>query len=482
MNYFEPDPTNPIFLAQGFNSFTQEPMATAMDDTSLTAAIGAGGQTVIYEMRQIEDASNLRKTLNISASASLAGGIGSGSGKASFFNSLEISSYALYIYVRVRVSNASKALREYKITDTALDFLKESGAEAFFENYGDEFVNGYTTGGELIAVIKINHRTVQEKTVSEAAIQGSYGSFSGSASFSSALENLNLSSATEVRVMRRGGTGPIPDASTLKTMAINFPDTVKENTGNAVLLQLTTIPYALATNRPAKINLISLATQRRSLEHVAEQRETVKIARADYRFAAEHPYYFFNPDVSALNSAVVACGVAINRIDEAVRACYLQKGLNFVDPEVTFPVIPLDWTLPLDVPLAVMAHIEGKGDTWGGAHQYVGTKGENRRIEGISIEISPPLPGLYIEYFVHAEGFGDMPPVRDGAFAGTRGQSRRIEGVQIRLLGPLAELYDVVYTAHCEQIGDQQGQNNSFAGSRGQNLRCEGIAVSVTRK
>ncbi|WP_428718868.1 hypothetical protein [Undibacterium curvum] len=482
MNYFDPDPNVAILLAQGFNSFTQEPMATAIDPTSLTEPVGAGGQTVTYELQQIEDASSLRKLLNISASASLTGGIGGGTAKASFFSGLEISSYSSYIYLRVRVSNTSRALREYKMTDNAINFLKEFGINAFFENYGDEFVNGYTTGGELIAIIQINHRTVQEKTASEVSIQGSYGAFSGGGSFSAALEKINLTSATEIHIIRRGGTGPVPDVTTLKDMAINYPDTVKEETGNAVLLQLTTIPYALATNRPNNIYPLSLATQRGLLEHVSEQREAARVARADYRFAAEHPYFFFNPDVNALNAAVAACDIAINKINDSVRACLFQKGLNFIDPEATFPVIPLDWTIPLDVPLAVMVHEEGNGDTWGGAHQYVGTKGENRRIEGISIAISPPVPGLYIEYFVHAEGIGDMQAVRDGGFAGTRHQNRRIEGIQIRLLGPLAPLFDVVYMAHCEEVGDKQGQNDTYAGTRNLNLRCEGIMVSVTRK
>lgn len=482
MNFFEPNPGSPLLPGQGFNSFTQEPMARAVEDSDVVQPVGAVGQTVSYQLRQIEDASTLRKSLNISASASLAGGIGGGSAKSSFFNSLEIDSYALYIYVHVRVSNTSHVLRDYKLTDNAINFLKEYGKDGFFDNFGDEFVSGFTTGGEFIAILQINNRTVQEKTRTQASIEGSYGAFSGSASFSQALDKINMSAATQVHVMRRGGSGPIPDGTGVKAAALAFPETVREETGNAILLQVTTVPYALATNRPGNIGLVNLEPQRLALAKVAEQRETARVALADYRFAADHPYYFYNPDISALNAAAAACGIAISQIDTSVRACLLEKGRDYVDPKVTIPTIALDWTIPIDVPLAVMVHEEGNGDTWGGAHQYVGTKGQNRRIEGISIAISPPVPGLYIEYFVHGQSYADGPWTRDGGFAGTRGQNLRIEGIQVRLLGPLAPLFDVVYVAHCEGIGDQQAQNDMFCGTRGQGLRCEGISVSVTRK
>lgn len=481
MNYFEPNPASGLLPGEG-NSFTQEGMASAVISTDLATPVGAGGQTVNYELLQIEDASTLRKSLNISASAALSGGIGGGSAKASFFNSLEIDSYGLYIFLHVRVSNPTMTVKDFLLTENAIAYLTEYGAESFFENYGDEFIRSYTTGGEFIAIFKINNSTVQEKTKKEAEIQGSYGSFSGSASFSESLEKINFDSATKILVMRRGGDGPLPDIANVKQLALNFPDTVKETTGNAVLLQVTTVPYALCTNRPGNVSLVSLDAQRRTLDHVSEQREALKVARADYRFAAEHPYFFFNPDVTALNIAVADCNIAINKIDDSVRACMIQGGRNFSDPQVTIPIIPLDWTIPLDVPLSVMVHEEGNGDTWGGAHQYVGTKNEDRRIEGISIAISPPVPGLYIEYFVHGEGYADSPLVRDGAFAGTRHQNLRIEGIQVHLLGPLAQLYDVVYSVHGEGYGDQQQQNDAFAGTRNQSLRIEGISVSVTRK
>lgn len=482
MNTFEPDIGSTLVIGRGFNSLTLDEMAVGIADSDLIQPMGAAGQTVTYELRQIEDISTLRKSLNLSASASLAGSFGSGSLKAKFFNSVNFNSYSFFLYIHVRVANANRALKNYRLTDEAVEYIKGYGGNSFLEVYGDEFVSSYTTGGELIAIVQINNRTVQEKTEREAELQGKYGSFSSSAEFGEAIETLDVKNATEVYVMRRGGSGNVPDISNLKTAALEFPNMLTEASGNSVLLQVRTVPYVLASNRPDNISLVNLEPQRLDLERVALQREEAVVARADYQFAATHPYYFYQPDVNLLNVAIADCSAAVTRIDAAVQACLLGGGRIFIDPKVAVPKLPLDWTIPLDVPLAVMAHVEGHGDTWVGAHQFAGTRGENRRIEGISIAVNPPLPGLYIEYFAHIEGIGDTPWTRDGAYCGTRGQSRRLEGFQIRLIGPLALIYDVIYMGHIEGTGDVQVQNDQFCGTRGQNRRCEGIQVAVVRR
>ena len=482
MRIFEPDPGSTLIVGRGFNSLTLDEKAIGIVDENVIRPMGAAGQIVTYEIRQIEDITELRKSLNVSASASLAGGVGAGSIKGRFISSLNFNSYSLFLFIHVRVANASHALKDYLLTETAINFLKEYGRDAFFETFGDEFVAGYTTGGELIAIVEIRNQTIQEKMSLETSMKGKYGSFSGSAEFSQAIESLNVSNATRAHVVRRGGTGPIPDTPNLKQASLDFPGTVEDATGNAILLQIKTMPYALTTNRPNNIPLLHLEQQRIEMESVAVQRERAIVKRADYKFAANYPYLFSKPDVGALNAAIHECDLAINKIDESVKAALLDHGKVFINPGVVVPEIPLEWVIPTSVPLSAMVHMEGYGDVWGGADQFLGTRGQNRRIEGIAIAVNPPLPGLYIEYFVHMEGIGDSAPVRDGAYCGTRGQSRRIEGFQIRLKGPLAPFYDVIYLGHIQSIGDVQKQNDEYCGTRGQNFRCEGMQVRIVRK
>jgi hypothetical protein len=80
----------------------------------------------------------------------------------------------------------------------------------------------------------------------------------------------------------------------------------------------------------------------------------------------------------------------------------------------------------------------------------------------------------------HLQGSGDVPFVNEGQFVGTRGQSRRLEGFAIELTGPAAANFNVFYMAHLEGIGDTSVfRNGQFCGTRGQSRRVEGILVRV---
>ena len=54
----------------------------------------------------------------------------------------------------------------------------------------------------------------------------------------------------------------------------------------------------------------------------------------------------------------------------------------------------------------------------------------------------------------HLQNIGDVPFVNEGNFVGTRGQSRRLEGFAIELTGPAASNFDVIYMAHLQNVGD----------------------------
>jgi uncharacterized protein YjdB len=132
------------------------------------------------------------------------------------------------------------------------------------------------------------------------------------------------------------------------------------------------------------------------------------------------------------------------------------------------------------IALSVTAHIENQGDVFASApQQFVGTKGQSRRLEGFTIQ-PPPVAGLEIEYMAHIENQGDTHWHRNGHYCGTRGQSRRVEGFAIRLIGPSAGYYDVKYYAHVANYGDTPiGANGDFVGTRGQSRRVEGMAVWI---
>lgn len=135
-------------------------------------------------------------------------------------------------------------------------------------------------------------------------------------------------------------------------------------------------------------------------------------------------------------------------------------------------------------PLRVLAHVQGIGDTVGREDEWVGTKGQARRLEGFSVNFREPAytPDLRLEYMCHVQGVGDTDWKPEGSLCGTRGQSRRLEGFAIRLTGAAAEDYAVVYSCHVQGLGDRGPYSNgAFCGTRGQARRIEAMNVYVLR-
>lgn len=128
------------------------------------------------------------------------------------------------------------------------------------------------------------------------------------------------------------------------------------------------------------------------------------------------------------------------------------------------------------VPLYITAHIENQGDmAVSGPQQFVGTKGQSRRLEGFSI--SPPA-GVELEYMAHIENQGDTHWVRSPQYVGTKGQGRRMEGFAVRVVGHSHHMYDVKYYGHVANYGDTPVcSNGDFVGTRGQARRVEGLAI-----
>lgn len=130
-----------------------------------------------------------------------------------------------------------------------------------------------------------------------------------------------------------------------------------------------------------------------------------------------------------------------------------------------------------------VVHLEGLGDHPLVDHQWAGTKGQSRRLEGFSLNLNTPESYLRLEYMCHLQDQGDIGWMTEGSFCGTRGQSRRLEGFAIRLAGPAAGNFSIHYRCHLQDIGDSAVMSDGeFCGTRGQSRRLEAIQVWLTRK
>ena len=102
-------------------------------------------------------------------------------------------------------------------------------------------------------------------------------------------------------------------------------------------------------------------------------------------------------------------------------------------------------TPPEGVELEVTVHIQTYGDRiYKGIKKgassglgsstndpIIGTTGESKRIEGITIKCTKNTTGKHIKYQGHCQTYGDTKICSDGEFCGTKGESKRLEAIRI---------------------------------------------------
>ena len=91
---------------------------------------------------------------------------------------------------------------------------------------------------------------------------------------------------------------------------------------------------------------------------------------------------------------------------------------------------------PEGVELEIVVHLQKIGDKpycniVHGNNIVIGTTGESRRMEGISIRCTKNTTGLTLKYQGHRQTYGDTKICSDGEYCGTRGESKRLEAIRI---------------------------------------------------
>lgn len=165
-----------------------------------------------------------------------------------------------------------------------------------------------------------------------------------------------------------------------------------------------------------------------------------------------------------------------------------------------FPV-PLQTQAATLAPLGVAyrGHIQDYGDlpadkgviTDGG---LLGTTGEGKRIEGLTVQLTGAAADYSIRYNVHIQNEGWQAPTddplfwkKDGDFAGSLGKSQRLEAIQLQLIdaaGQPVSDYALEYRVHIQDYGWSQGwkKDGAIAGTAGESKRLEAIQIRIVPK
>ena len=111
----------------------------------------------------------------------------------------------------------------------------------------------------------------------------------------------------------------------------------------------------------------------------------------------------------------------------------------------------------------------------------VGTTGQSKRVEALTIKLTNAPEGASVAYQVHVQDYGWISPAsKDGVIAGTVGQSKRMEAIAINLSGMPG--YSVEYRVHVQDIGWMAWtKDGSIAGTTGKSLRLEAVEIRIVK-
>lgn len=330
-------------IGAGYDSLTNIVGGECIDmsNTILKPFVESDAQDVSFSLEKIEDVSSFAKQLQMNASAKVYAGVGSASAKASFLETHKINKYSIFILVAVRVKNISKRLHGAELEARARETLMDpnGGAARFRERCGDEFVIGYTGGGELISIIEISTQSEAHKRQLELALAGTYGMASGSADFKERIERISAQTALNVFLFQKGG-----DSSSIK---ISPDELVEKATGFAGEVNKREYPYSLTTasyktlHLPRQASPIDVMNQLDIMRRLADNKIAFLSNLANVEYVLANQSEFISPDITALNKAASTLRKGLDKIHDAASICATQISNCEYPKKIPMPEISL---------------------------------------------------------------------------------------------------------------------------------------------
>lgn len=137
---------------------------------------------------------------------------------------------------------------------------------------------------------------------------------------------------------------------------------------------------------------------------------------------------------------------------------------------------------------AVSVAYSGHAQTYGNLPEVtngttLGTIGQAKRMEAISISLKNTSVDGGVAYRVHGQTYGWQAFRSDGQLAETTGEAKRLEAIEIYLTGNAARYYDIYYRVHIQTYGWLDwAKNGATAGSTGMSKRIEAIQIKLVAK
>lgn len=350
----------PTALFQGFDSFIGQGKDTALSGTSSTPTSLSDG-TVVSEVSICTTTDSVSKALSISASASYSSLDASVSDKASFVQSLNMTSTSVVVvvhtYIQVSQSVVSYALASgVTAPDANASPTSQDTIQAFFQAYGDSYVSAMTIGGEYYAAFVYESTSVETQTAITNDLSASVGTVN--ANLSATISNTAESTTTSVQASQQliGSTSTLPDvddvdaiisfASSFSASMINAPELLSFSTaGYESVPGITTTWNNVAANR----KLMSAQSSSdwpwvdvgTTLDSLYTACQTIATMYANYSYTADTTFatnsVLIQTDYDAFNSLLAGVEADVNTVQPAPSP---YQSLSLGTPLVTYTINP----------------------------------------------------------------------------------------------------------------------------------------------
>ncbi|MCF6403170.1 hypothetical protein L3C95_09810 [Chitinophaga filiformis] len=341
-------------IGRGYNTVNNEVTGKVVefaDSNDLKTVSETEGQTTDFDVKVIKSYDQLKKMMDLETNASLKWGIFKGSAKYDYYNKVKIDQYTALLLAKVIVKNPTEILKTSCLTMRAQSLIEKS-KEEFFDMFGDEYIYGKVSGGELYIFFQFSSNSKEELSKTNAAITASARKMSAggatSANFKSALEELKSSSELHIKVIREGTIDSIPenDLDSLIRYAARFPEKVR-NSKNPVALEVITEPIKNVDNLPISFPqsyLLNIYNRKRKIELVAKKIDEIRTASASSQFIIDNASLFRESSVDSAKKLIRTYESLTDKLTDCAKTCAISSTVcnecnedlnNTYDPYIT---------------------------------------------------------------------------------------------------------------------------------------------------
>lgn len=296
-----PDVAGSSLLGRGIDTFKMEEKGWPLDLSPAQIAGSNQGQEIVYEIRKITSAHELRQQMRLKASASFGGVFGNVSARARFARANAANAYSIYLLIRVSVQNGKKTFRPFILSTQARELAEaqDFDLKAFYNRYGDEVVTDLTMGGELYSLFEFKTRSKSESEELSLALDANVGSFSSKLKFDTKFSSIKTSTNLLMKSHICGGQPELLPNLTAKTLiefAEKFPSTVRPGSTGERVLEIGTTDYQAVEYFPATIDL-PYRRNRVVADKLAEMHNDVTTCLGNLKYVGDFPKQFVNPNI-----------------------------------------------------------------------------------------------------------------------------------------------------------------------------------------